>query len=380
MWIPRAPRRQNAPISHLWEYTDNLFVVSRLDGFDYSDAHDLVDRGVAADGSFPAVPITCMAAADRARGARDPECAYAMDLLAGADIPAQYIDTHDASLAGENLAGLLTGTTAFAEGIDGNNWAPGAFAGNLTSYGAVPQNFRCSPDGSCPEAESQTSIARFVREGGATFAHGTANEPLNNCFPGAGMFLLSTMGYSAIESALMTQRFLYWQNIYLGDPISAPWAERPVVSIDTEVPINRPVGITATHPSGIAELRLYVDGVRVDEDASLEESLALTEGTVVSILAVAIAENTPVTREGWPEPDPQPRPDIQGWASAQFTLSEPVTEPESDLPDDTGDDGVFTPPEPASRDGKGGCTVSPRAPAQLAWLPLLAAIVRRRGA
>ena len=162
---PRAPRRQNAPISHLWEYTDNLFVVSRLDGFDYSDAHDLVDRGVAADGSFPAVPITCMAAADSARGARDPECAYAMDLLAGADIPAQYIDTHDASLAGENLAGLLTGTTAFAEGIDGNNWAPGAFAGNLTSYGAVPQNFRCSPDGSCPEAESQTSIARFVRGG-----------------------------------------------------------------------------------------------------------------------------------------------------------------------------------------------------------------------
>ena len=355
---PRAPRRQSAPMSYLWSYEDNLFVVSRLDGFDYDDAMDLVDRGLAADGSFPDAPITCMAAADSARGARDPECAYAMDLLEGAGIDAQYIEAHDAALADEMLAGLLTGTTSFADGIDGNDWVPGAFAGNLTSFGAVPKNFRCGADGTCPESESQTSIARFIR-GGATFAHGAANEPLNNSFPGAGMFLLSTMGYSAIEAALMTQRYLYWQNIYLGDPLSAPWAERPVVSIDAEVPINRPVSITATHPSGIAELRLYVDGIRVDENATLEESLGLTEGTTVDILAVAVAENAPVIREGWPQPDQQPRPDIQGWANATIVLAEPV-----DLV-----------PDHTASEGKGGCAVSTSGPtkqAHLSWLLLTA--------
>ena len=49
---PRSIRRANAPTFDSWEFTDNLFLVSRLDGFDHGDAMDLVDRGVAADGSF----------------------------------------------------------------------------------------------------------------------------------------------------------------------------------------------------------------------------------------------------------------------------------------------------------------------------------------
>jgi len=377
---PRAPRRQSAPLYDQWEYADNLFIVSRLDGFDYEDALDLVDRGVAADGSSPDAPITCMAAADSARGARDPECAYAMSLLDTAGIAAQYIENHDPELSGESLAGLLTGTTSFAGGIDGNTWVPGAFAGNLTSYGAVPNNFRCSADGTCPESESQTSIARFVR-GGATFAHGTANEPLNNSFPGAGMFLLSTMGYSAIESAVMTQRFLYWQNVYLGDPIAAPWAERPEVRIDDTVAVNRPVEITATHPLGIAEVRLYVDGVRVDENASLGDSLGLVEGDEVALLAVALAENGTVSREGWPEPAQQPRPDIQGWTTAQIALGAPVIDTISDTGEpselDTGELSTFSPPDSSKQSSDGGCaTISERT--QTLWWLLCAVAYRRR--
>ena len=320
---PHAPRRQDAPLSYQWQYTDNLFVVSRLDGFDYADARALVDRGVASDGTFPDAPITCMAAADSARGARDPECAYAIDLLADAGLSAQYIDIHDATLSDEHLAGFMTGTTSFEGGIDGNTWVPGAFAGNLTSYGAVPGNFRCSEDGRCPASESQTSIARFVR-GGATFAHGTANEPLNNTFPGAGLFLLATMGYGPIEAALMTQRYLYWQNIYLGDPLAAPWAERPVVAVDPDAPVNQPLSITATHPAGIAEVRLYVDGVRVDERAPLADSLGLEEGDEIEVLAVAVAENARAHRAGWPQPEQQPRPDIQGWTAQRLVLAAPA--------------------------------------------------------
>ena len=374
---PRAPRRQSAPVSHLWEYTGNLFIVSRLDGFDYEDAWDLVDRGAAADGSFPSAPITCMAAADSARGARDPECAYTMNLLEGAGFAGEYIADHDASLSGQTLSGLLTGTTSFADGIDGNEWMPGAFAGNLTSFGAVPNNFRCGDDGVCPASESQTSIARFVR-GGATFAHGTASEPLNNCFPGAGMFLLSTMGYSAIEAALMTQRFLYWQNIYLGDPLSAPWALRPVVTIDSAVPVNRPVDISATHPNGIAELRLYVDGIRVDPSAPLADSLSLSEGAEVSILAIALAENEPVIREGWPQPNQLPRPDIQGWVTAHVTLGAPTPESEAPSTEDTGRADAFTPPEASKGASSAGCNATPGS-VPAAWWWICAVACGRRG-
>jgi uncharacterized protein (TIGR03790 family) len=368
---PRSIRRQSASEFGGWEFTDNLFLVSRLDGFDHDDAMDLVDRGVAADGSFPVAPITCMAAADSARGARDPECHFTVDLLQAAGFSSQWIESHDPSLAGETLAGFMTGTTTFQDGIDGNTLVPGAFTGNLTSFGAAPKNFRCTEDGTCPENEAQTSIARFVR-GGATFAHGTTNEPLNNSFPGAGMFLLSTMGYGVIESAFFTQRYLYWQNIYLGDPLSSPWAIRPVVSIDSDVPENVAVHITATHPDGIAETRLYADGVRVDETLPLSASITAEAGMEIELLAVAIAENAPVTREGWPQAEQQPRPDVQGWAMARVIVA-PATEAQ-----DTGDDilaadtGIYRPPALAP-DKDGGCSTV--GSGSLSWMWLISGLL-----
>lgn len=316
---PRSFSRGTADRYWGIDWDNNLFLVSRLDGFDYADAIDLIDRGVAADEHPPAAPITCMAAADSARGARDPECHFAISMLDAAGIDAEWIEPHDAALSGVELAGLMTGTTSLQDGINGNTWVDGAFAANLTSYGATPNNFRCSEEGDCPETESQTSIARFVR-GGATFAHGTANEPLNNSFPGAGMYLLSTMGYGAIESAFFTAKYLYWQSIYLGDPLSSPWAERPQVGIDETVWLDTPVSIAASHPEGIREIRLYADGVRVDPDLTLADTIGASEGDTVQLLAVAIAENPILSRTGWPEPEQHPRPDIQGWASSLITV------------------------------------------------------------
>jgi len=374
---PRSFSRSEASVMWGWQFTDSLFLVSRLDGFDHDDAMDLIDRGVAADGSFPEGAITCMAAADSARGARDPECHHTIGLLDGAGIEAAWIDTHDPELSGAVLAGLMTGTTSLQGGIEDNTWLPGAFAGNLTSYGAVPQNFRCSADGECPDAESQTSIARFVR-GGATFAHGTANEPLNNSFPGSGLFLLATMGYGVIESAFFTQRYLYWQNIYLGDPLSSPWAERPTVSISESVAENRPVEFTATHPAGIAELRLYADGIRVDETLPLSASITAREGAEISLLAVAVAVNATVDRPGWPQPTQQPRPDIQGWSSRTITVGEAITEMDTGVWADTGSAPDFRPPElPNSTDKSGGCSAISRSASDWIWVFGLLAIAIR---
>ena len=100
------------------------------------------------------------------------------------------------------------------------------------SYGAAVGNFFCNQDGTvCPGGEAQTSIARFIRAG-ASGAHGTVNEPLNNPFPNAGTMILYTFGYSMGESWLFNQRYLYWQNVYLGDPLATPYAKRPVVTIE----------------------------------------------------------------------------------------------------------------------------------------------------
>lgn len=329
------------------DWTGHLFVVTRLDGFDYQDAKDLVDRGVAADATFPDAEILCMRGADEARAARDPECEFTARMLVTAGLPGAWLDTHDAALTGHTVAAYFTGTADLRGAIDGQTYVPGAIADNLTSTGAYPENFFCSADGAtCPESEAQTSIARFVRAG-VTGVHGTVNEPLNNVFPNAGTMVLYTFGYNLGESYFFNTRYLYWQNLVLGDPLTTPYAERPVVDIPAEVPVGTPLTVTATHPDGVAETRIYVDGIlrAVDDADALSFALAGTAGTTHEILGVAFAAPAVMPRPGWPVEDPEPHPDVQGWTKQTVTLVEPPDEDtdDTDVPDDTdvetGDDG-----------------------------------------
>ena len=324
--LPRSFRSEDAEPGNPWDFVGNLFIVTRLDGFDYQDAWDLVDRGVEAEGVVPAGTLLCMEAADQARGARDPECEFATRYLSAAGFEAEYLAPFDGDLAGRELAAYFTGAADARGAIDGNVFAPGAIACNLTSFGAAPSNFYCDGD-ACPGVENQTSIARFVRAG-ATGVHGTANEPLNNSFPNAGALLLYTLGYNLGESFFFNQRFLYWQNIILGDPLTTPWVHRPLVSIDAgdQLPLGSELVVSAEGPSGIAKIRLYVNGELVSE---LRRDILRWEpsgvvGDELQILAVAYSANVAAFRPGWPVEEVLARPDVQGWTRATLTLGEAV--------------------------------------------------------
>lgn len=309
--------------------SNNLVIVSALDGFDYTDAAALVDRAVMSDGTFPTAEIMCMAGADDARGARDPECEYATQMLKGAGLNGVFITPFDGGLEGQTVAAYFTGTDSLQGGIAGNTYVPGAMTDNLTSFGAAISNFFCDADGGvCPASESQTSIARFVRAG-ATGAHGTVNEPLNNSFPNAGALLLYTFGYSMGESYFLNQRFLYWQNIYLGDPLATPYAQRPTVTITNSggtQPDNQPIVVHATHPNGIASINLYASGALVAQGSTdtLDYMPTAAVGTALDLLAVAVATDAPVTRAGWPVPSQNPHPEVQGWLAATVTVGQAV--------------------------------------------------------
>ena len=336
--LPSSFKRLPAGDAGGYSFGGNLFIVTRLDGFDYQDAGDLVDRAVAGDASFPAAEILCMEGSDQPRAARDPECEFVVRHLNMADITATWLTPFDAELSGRTVAAYFTGTAGLRGAIAGNTYVPGAIACNLTSTGAASSNFFCNDEGTvCPQSESQTSIARFVRAG-ATGAHGAVAEPLNNTFPNAGTLLLYTFGYNLGESFFFNQRYLYWQNLYIGDPLAAPWAERPAVAIETDdgtIPQGSDLTVTATHSDGVAGVILYLDGVRVAQ--SVGDSLAYTiddlPGTELDVLAVAIAANAVVSRPGWPNPDQQPQPDVQGWSTAAITVTEPLPEPD-DAPDE----------------------------------------------
>jgi hypothetical protein len=343
--LPESFRRQTAGAYGGYDFTGNLFVVTRLDGFDYDDARDLVDRAVSSDGSFPTAEILCMEGSDQPRAARDPECEFVVRHLDMVGYNANYLSPFDSALAGHTVAAYWTGTAGLRNAIAGNTYVPGAIACNLTSTGAAPGNFFCTSDGTtCPASESQTSIARFIRAG-ATGAHGAVAEPLNNSFPNAGTLLLYTFGYNLGESYYYNQRHLYWQNILLGDPLATPYAHRPDVEILTDGthPQDSPLIVEATHPDSVARVILYIDGARAAEETgdTLSHVITHTEGSEIHLLAVAIAENAPVTRTGWPEPDQHPRPDVQGWTTETISITAPV-EPdeveEVDLPPEVSED------------------------------------------
>jgi uncharacterized protein (TIGR03790 family) len=328
----QSPSFHRATAANLggYDFTGNLFIVQSLDGFDDTDATALVDRAVASDGTFPKAELLCMAAEDDARGARDPECEETTRMLTAAGFTGTFLATFDPTLSGHTVAAYFTGSASgLVTAIAGNTFVPGAIADNLTSFGAAISNFSCNAAGTvCPENENQVSIARFIRAG-ATGAHGTVNEPLNNVFPNAGAYLHYTFGYSMGESYFFNQRFLYWQNIHLGDPLATPYAQRPAVTIagGASHPVNQPLVITATHPDGIARIDLYEAGKRVATSMSGTLSYPLTEtvGQDLDLLAVAVAENPPmVTRTGWPEPKQLPTPDVQGWTARMVTVAAAV--------------------------------------------------------
>jgi uncharacterized protein (TIGR03790 family) len=323
---PPAFRRKDVPAGGQYDFSDNLFVVQSLDGFDYEDAKAVVTRGKASDGTMPAAEILCMHGEDEARGARDPECELVTRMLGEAGFNGVWLDPFDGALAGHEVMAYFSGSAdTVKNAIAGNTFAPGAIACNLTSFGAAIGNFFCNQDGtSCPGGESQTSIARFIRAG-ASGAHGTVNEPYNNVFPNAGTMLFYTFGYSMGESFLFNQRFLYWQNIHVGDPLATPYAVRPAVEITAD---TSAVVVKATHANGIARIDLYASGQRVaqiDGAGELSHPSPGAAGDELSLLAVAVANNVEVPRAGWPEPVQLPRPDVQGWLAKKVVLADPAT-------------------------------------------------------
>ena len=343
--LPDAFERSAAGSAGGVDFAGELYLVGRLDGFDYADAEALVDRAIAAESSPPTAPMLCMLGADEARGARDPECELATRMLAGAGIANEWVPAFESALSGRDLMAWISGAADARGAIDGNTYAPGAIVDNLTSYGAYPSNFVCSEDGlTCPASENQTSIARWVRAG-ATLVHGTVEEPLNNSFPNASVLLFYAAGYSAGESWLFAQPYLHWQNLWLGDPLTTPYQSRPIVTVSDQAVEGEDLVVTATHPEGIATIRLWIDGVEVASgrgDTLATPAPARGEHT---IYAEAQSANATWEHPGWPVATSTIHARTPGWTTVMVDVvaeptdtASPAADPEKEEPGGCGCD------------------------------------------
>ncbi len=357
-------------------------LVTMLHGRTYASAGGLLTSALDAERlGPPSGEMLFMDGRDPARGVLDAQYDGVIAELEAAGFTATRV-AFDPDLAGRTLASFVTGTATIGATIEGNTFEPGSLTDNLTSFGAVPENFRAT-------GERQVSIARWV-ERGVAGAHGTVAEPLNRAFPHRRFLLEYTLGATLAESYHSMMPNAYWRNLVLGDPMAAPYAMRPEVVLTGLADGERFAGarrieVTASDPlstRGVASITAYLDGVEVgrsDTDA-LELCLVADVGDDQQLLIVARAGEDPDDVRVW-----QPK----GWLA--ITISSDGTETECSsadagvVTDDGGTvgldggvggglDGGVEPPV----DGGCACRTQARSGGSFAWLGLVALLLVRR--
>ena len=189
-----------------------------LGGVSEKEVRALIDRGVAADGTFPSGTGYLVRTTDVLRSVRYSdfeETASAWSHDGGVRLEYRDNSKGGASNLVENQDDVLfyfTGLT-WVEGIETNNYLPGAIADHLTSAGGV-----------LTATSGQMSVLRWL-EAGATASYGTVIEPCNYeaKFPKVSVLLpFYFRGNTLLEA--------YWKSvqrpgegIFVGEPLARPW-------------------------------------------------------------------------------------------------------------------------------------------------------------
>jgi len=253
-------------------------LVTMLHGRSDADAARLIASSIASEGQgMGAGELVLMDGADPARGALDMEYDAVIGGLTALGATARRVP-FASDQTGLTLAAFFTGTASMGTTIEGNTFVPGAIVDNLTSFGALPDNFR-------ETGESQVSIARWVARG-VTGVHGTTDEPLNNCFPSRNLLVDYVAGATLAEAYFGRMPYVYWHNLVLGDPMAAPYADRPEVALSVDgaaitgpthgapIPLGTSLEVAIEAPAdrAVSRVAVYVDGVLHQEstDVSLE--------------------------------------------------------------------------------------------------------------
>jgi uncharacterized protein (TIGR03790 family) len=183
-----------------------------LAGASFEQVKALIDRGLAADRSFPLGRAYLLSTPDKTRSVRSAHFEQTAKKLAGV-FPIEILETG----AIENRQDVLFYFTGLPQvpQLKTLGFLPGALADHLTSFGGQLTD------------SSQMSSLRWL-EAGATASYGTVVEPCNHPqkfpLPAIAMFHYAT-GASAIEA--------YWKSVawpgegvFVGEPLARPFSPR----------------------------------------------------------------------------------------------------------------------------------------------------------
>ena len=200
------------------------FISSMLTGWTSDEARTFIDRSVAANNSSPTSQVYLLHTTDVFRNVQWYEFEDTAFLTRFLDGPVkvsiqdgnQLNSTHD-------IMGYTVGRASIG-GLPSNTFFPGSIGEHVTSFG-----------GRLFES-SQMSIHQWIRYG-CSGSYGTVTEPCNYTqkFPETQYHYWYARGFSLGESLFMSIENPY-EGLVVGDPLCAPYASPPEVSI---------IGITA---------------------------------------------------------------------------------------------------------------------------------------
>lgn len=211
-------------------YTDTgVRPAMMLAGVSVADVKKLIDRGVAADGTFPTGKGYMIRTTDWGRSVRWQDFKTTITQFSHAkSLELSYINNTNGTAAGnviENKKDVLfyfTGLTRVPK-ITTNSYRPGAVADHLTSFGGYLEPV----GGGLPAGNPQMNALRWL-EAGLTGSYGTANEPCNilEKFPNTSILLPYYFRGNTLVEAYWKSVSEPGEGVFVGEPLARPWGSR----------------------------------------------------------------------------------------------------------------------------------------------------------
>lgn len=289
----------------------SYYIVTRLDGYNLEQIFRMIDDSVSAvgcngmfllDGRYESDPSSAFYKANN-------RLRQANRNLSAAGFSTYYNESDFDLFINEfvgNQQGLMGyfswGSNEFVSytlaAYTSNYFVPGSIADTFVSTSARTFTY--------PPSVGQSLVADLIPQG-VCAVNGYVSEPdiRYATYPDV-LFSRYTQGYNMGESFFAATPRLYWKAVTVGDPLMAPYATPPNVTItspNSELPLHGTIVISASasDESGISKVEFYIDDVLIAtcNQAPFEflwDTTRESDGTHV-IEAIAY-ENSPVFTQG----------------------------------------------------------------------------------
>jgi len=246
----------------------SYYVVTRLDAYTEQQVYRMIDDSLNArpqnglflmDGRYESDPTSySYKANDRLRQANHN--------LRAAGHATYYDDTAFDSMINDFVGGQQNVMGYFSWGSNESSYTLEAYTSNYFLPGSIADTFVSSSVRSFayPPSYGQSLLPDLIPQG-LSAGNGYVSEPdvRYSSYPNV-LFSRYVQGYNMGESFFAATPRLYWKAATIGDPLMAPYATPPAVTITSPDPERIAHGVVvvsanATDGAGIAKVEFYVD-------------------------------------------------------------------------------------------------------------------------